>query len=41
MRCVAAQAYDLVDKAMIAVADQHADITPAYCEADVVRVERR
>ncbi|HLM23043.1 MAG TPA: hypothetical protein VK390_16185 [Propionibacteriaceae bacterium] len=41
MRCVAAQAYDLVDKAMIAVADQHADIAPAYCEADVVRVERR
>jgi len=36
-----AQAYGLVAKVMVAAAEQHEDIAPAYWEADVVRVERR
>jgi hypothetical protein len=36
-----AQAYGLVAKVMVAAAEQHEDIAPAYWEADVVSVERR
>jgi NAD(P)H-flavin reductase/hemoglobin-like flavoprotein len=36
-----AQAYGLVAKVMVAAAEQHEDIAPAYWEADVVLVERR
>jgi NAD(P)H-flavin reductase/hemoglobin-like flavoprotein len=36
-----AQAYGLVAKVMVAAAEQHEDIAPAYWEADVVCVERR
>jgi NAD(P)H-flavin reductase/hemoglobin-like flavoprotein len=36
-----AQAYGLVAKVMVAAAEQHEDIAPAYWEADVVWVERR
>src|SRR5215208_6653484 len=35
------QAYGLVAKVMVAAAEQHEDIAPAYWEADVVSVERR
>jgi NAD(P)H-flavin reductase/hemoglobin-like flavoprotein len=35
------QAYGLVAKVMVAAAEQHEDIAPAYWEADVVHVERR
>jgi NAD(P)H-flavin reductase/hemoglobin-like flavoprotein len=36
-----AQAYGLVAKVMVAAAEQHEDVAPAFWEADVVRVERR
>jgi len=36
-----AQAYGIVAKVMVAAAEQHEDIAPAYWEADVVGVERR
>jgi len=36
-----AQAYGLVAKVMVAAAEQHEDIAPAFWEADVIRVERR
>ena len=36
-----AQAYGLVAKVMVAAAEQHEDIAPAYWEADVVSIERR
>jgi NAD(P)H-flavin reductase len=36
-----AQAYGTVAKVMVAAAEQHEDIAPAYWEADVVSVERR
>ena len=36
-----AQAYGIVAKVMVAAAEQHEDIAPAYWEADVVQVERR
>jgi hemoglobin-like flavoprotein len=36
-----AQAYGLVAKVMVAAAEQHEDIAPAYWESDVVAVERR
>src|SRR5215203_1337388 len=36
-----AQAYGLVAKVMVAAAERHEDIAPAYWEADVVSVERR
>jgi NAD(P)H-flavin reductase/hemoglobin-like flavoprotein len=36
-----AQAYGLVAKVMVAAAERHEDIAPAYWEADVVLVERR
>jgi NAD(P)H-flavin reductase/hemoglobin-like flavoprotein len=36
-----AQAYGLVAKVMVAAAEQHEDVAPAYWEADVVLVERR
>ena len=36
-----AQAYGLVAKVMVAAAEQHEDIAPAYWEADVVSVGRR
>jgi hypothetical protein len=35
-----AQAYGLVTKVMVAAADQHEDIAPAYWYADVIGVER-
>ena len=36
-----AQAYGVVAKVMVAAAEQHEDVAPAWWEADVVRVERR
>jgi NAD(P)H-flavin reductase/hemoglobin-like flavoprotein len=36
-----ATAYGLVAKVMVASAEQHEDVAPAYWEADVVSVERR
>jgi NAD(P)H-flavin reductase/hemoglobin-like flavoprotein len=36
-----AQAYGLVAKVMVAAAERHEDIAPAYWEAEVVSVERR
>jgi NAD(P)H-flavin reductase/hemoglobin-like flavoprotein len=36
-----AQAYGLVAKVMVAAAEHHEDIAPAYWEADVVLIERR
>jgi NAD(P)H-flavin reductase/hemoglobin-like flavoprotein len=36
-----AQAYGLVAKVMVAAAERHEDLAPAYWEADVVSVERR
>jgi NAD(P)H-flavin reductase/hemoglobin-like flavoprotein len=36
-----AQAYGLIAKVMVAAAEQHEDLAPAYWQADVVRVERR
>ncbi len=36
-----AQAYGLIAKVMVAAAEQHEDVAPAYWQADVVRVERR
>jgi NAD(P)H-flavin reductase/hemoglobin-like flavoprotein len=36
-----AQAYGLVAKVMVAAAEHHEDMAPAYWEADVVSVERR
>ncbi len=36
-----AQAYGIVAKVMVAAAEQHEDVAPAWWEADVVRVERR
>jgi NAD(P)H-flavin reductase/hemoglobin-like flavoprotein len=36
-----AQAYGLVAKVMVAAAEQHEDVAPAWWEADVVSVERR
>ena len=35
------QAYGLVAKVMVAAAEQHEDIAPAFWEADVVGIERR
>ena len=36
-----AQAYGLIAKVMVAAAEQHEDVAPAYWQADVMRVERR
>jgi len=36
-----AQAYGLVAKVMVAAAEQHEDVAPAFWEAEVVRFERR
>ncbi|HVD17872.1 MAG TPA: globin domain-containing protein [Propionibacteriaceae bacterium] len=36
-----AQAYGVVAKVMVAAAEQHEEVAPAWWEADVVRVERR
>ena len=36
-----AQAYGLIAKVMVASAEQHEDVAPAFWQADVVRVERR
>jgi NAD(P)H-flavin reductase/hemoglobin-like flavoprotein len=36
-----AQAYGLIAKVMVAAAEQHEDVAPAFWEADVVHVERR
>ena len=36
-----AQAYGLVAKVMVAAAEQHEDVAPAFWEADVVQFERR
>ena len=35
------QAYGLIAKVMVAAAEQHEDVAPAFWQADVVRVERR